>query len=302
MRDSHPCCTLGVVGLHRSSTKFVVNPERGISLSGNEEDKQVTSQDDSQTGPDNSLSPHEAVPRSKSKVWAVLAGGIGGAVIVGAVWGIVAHGHQNDPLVASVGTNQIHQSNFESMMESMAGQQTLQQMITDQLIKDGAKAANITATKQDLATALQNLESQYGITSSSQLNQFLQSNGVTKAQLNDILTVNILEQKLAEQGITVTNTEIQNYYNQNKSSFIPQGSKTPEPLSAVKTQIVDQIKQSKAIPSAQLIANLAKKDKVTIYDTKYASIKTQLENPAPASLGTPSTGAPSSTTTNGTAP
>lgn len=284
--------------------KVVVSPERGISLSGNKEDKQVTDKSNPQhpITPDSSLSENEAGPRSRSKVWPVLAGGIGGAVIVGAVWGLVAHGHQNDPLVASIGANQIHQSDFRTMMESMAGQQTLQQMITNQLIKDGAKAANITATKQDMATALQNLESQYGITSSSQLNQFLQTNGVTQAQLNDILTVNILEQKLSEQGITVSNTEIQDYYNQNKASFTPQGSKTPEPLSAVKTQIINQIKQSKAVPTAQLIANLAKKDKVTIYDTKYASVKTQLENPAPATSGSPTPGTATPPTTNSTGP
>lgn len=281
----HQCCTLGIVGSNRDRHKAVlVDPERGISLSGNKEDKQQDTR---------------AQKSGWNKLWPILAGGVGGAVIVGAVWGIVAQGHQNDPLVATVGSNQIHQSNFQDTMESMAGQQTLQQMITNQLIKDGAKAQKITASKQDMDNALQNLESQYGISNSTQLAQFLQANGVTQAQLNDILQVNILEQKLSEQGVTVSDKEIQDYYDQNKAAFTPQGSKTPQPLSAVKSQIVDQIKQSKAIPADQLLANLAKKDSIKIYDTKYSSIKTQLENPT--SGGASGTGAPTGTGTTNSA-
>ena len=287
---THLCCKLGTVGSHEFGDKSCVCPERGILLS-NTEDKstELNTEQDVQ----NNISEQGPVSRKPlDKLWLVLAGGIGGAVIVGAVWGLIAHGQQNDPLVATVGAHQIHQSDFEAQMESMAGQQTLQQMIDNQLIKDGAKAQNITASKQDISTALQNLESQYGISSSAQLTQFLQTNGITQTQLNDILTVNVLEQKLSEQGITVTNTEIQNYYNQNKASFTPQGSKTPEPLSMVKSQIEQQLKQSKAVPSTQLLANLAKKEKVTVYNTKYSSIQTQLENPTPTPTPTNSVSGP----------
>lgn len=223
--------------------------------------------------------PNHSESRTSNWVWPALAGTLFGAVVVGAVWGVAGHGHQNNPLVASVGPYKIHQSDFVQQMQTLSGKQTLQQMIDNQLIQDGAKAQHITASKTDLNNAVKNLEAQYHITSSSQLQQFLQSNGLTQSSLDNILTVNILEKKLSEQGVTVTNKEIQDYYNKNKQTFTPQGKKTPEPLSAVRSQIKSQILQSKAIPQATLLANLAKQNKVSIYDSKYASIKTSLENP-----------------------
>lgn len=232
-----------------------------------------------------------------------IAGAVAGAVIVGAIWGIVQHQHPADPVVARVGQTNITHSKFLTEMESQSGTPTLTQLIEDQLIRDGAKSAKITASKQDVATALTNLEAQYGITGSSQLTQFLQSNGVTQAQLNNILEVQVLEGKLAQQGVTVSASEIQSYYNQNKANFIPSGSKTPAPLSQVKSQIESQIKQSKATPAAQLLAKLAKKDNVVIYDAKYKSLKSTIENPPASSSSAGSAPAPapapsSNTSTN----
>lgn len=219
--------------------------------------------------------------RTASKVfnlWPALLGVVVGAAVVGTTWGIAAaHPHQNDPLVASVGHKQIRKSDFQAKMESLAGLQTVQQMVDNQLILDGAKAKHLAASKQDLSQALQNFELQYRITGSAQLQQFLKSNGLTRPQLDEILTVNILEQKLAQQGITVSNKEIQTYYNKNKTAFVTPGSKNPKPLSAVRSQIIAQIKQSKAVPRATLLANLAKTDPVKIYDSKYSSVEATLQ-------------------------
>lgn len=215
--------------------------------------------------------------------WSWIYGAIGGAAVVGAVWIGVSTTHQTDPVTAKVGNTAIRHSQLTSKLEAASGSTMLEEMIADQLITDGAKKYNLTASKQDLAKAQQSIESQYGITSSAQLSALLAQNNMTQSAFNEMLKVQVLEQKLAERGITVTNQEIQSYYNSHKSSFTPSGSKTPQPLSAVKTQIVDAIKQSKATPSAQLLAQLAKQDPITIYDKQYDSVKTQLESPAPTS-------------------
>ncbi|MCL6452935.1 MAG: SurA N-terminal domain-containing protein [Alicyclobacillus sp.] len=251
-----------------------------MTLAGSEEEKKSTT-----------VSGTSATPTTW---WAALGGAAAGAVIVGAVWAISYHTHPADPVIASVGQTQIHKADFVSQLESQGGTSTLEQLIEDQLIRDGAKRAKITATKSEINSALQNLEAQYGISSSDQLNQFLQANGVTQAQLNNILEDQVLEQKLAEQGITVTDQEIQTYYNQNKAQFTPSGSKTPQPLSKVRSQIIQDIKATKATPPTQLLANLAKQDPIVIYDTKYASVKTTIENPsASGTSSTSSASAPS---------
>lgn len=216
----------------------------------------------------------------KARFWPTLIGGAaGGAVIVGAVWGILAAVHPSDPLVAKVGNYDIRQSAFHQQLESQSGSATLQQMIEEQLIKQGAAAKHITATSKDIQQQKQSIEAQYGISSPTELSLFLAQNGMTNAQFNDILTVNVLEQKLAEANVKVTNQEIVDYYNKNKSSFTKSGSKTPEPLSKVRSQVIADIKQSKAIPGTQLVADLAKQQNITIYDSTYSDLKSQIENP-----------------------
>lgn len=213
-------------------------------------------------------------------VGTLLTGVIVGAVIVGAVWYGTFEVKNHGGAIAKVGNTPIMRTDFQTQMESAAGSQTLSQLVSNQLIEDGAKKYNITASQSDLKTALQNLEQQNNITSSTMLQAILSANHMTMADLNNNLKIQVLEQKLAERNITVSNTEIQNYYNQNKSQLAV-GGKTP-PLSAVKSQIVDAIKQSKAVAPSQLLANLAKEYPIQILDPKYSDVKTAIESPAPA--------------------
>lgn len=53
------------------------------------------------------------------------------------------------------------------------------------------------------------------------------------------------------------------------------------PLKAVKSKIIQDIKQQNATSPTQLIANLAKTDKIVISDPAYSKVKTTLENPTP---------------------
>lgn len=239
---------------------------------------------------------HASKGRRNAVVSAVL-GAVGGAVIVGAVWGIMAsQGGSNDAKVATVGNTAIHRSDFVSQMESQSGQQTLATMIEDDLIKQGATAQKITASQSDVNNALQNLEAQYRISGSTQLQMFLAQNNLTQAQLNEILKTQVLEQKMSEKGITVSDKEITDYYNAHKAQFTPQGSKTPEPLSKVRSQVISDVKASKATSPTVLLANLAKKFPITIYDKSYTSVKDQIEKPASSS---PSSNAASSNSAGG---
>lgn|GEM_PF-4058800 len=211
--------------------------------------------------------------------WSWLLGGLGGALIVGAVWFTTDRLHSGDPVTAQVGSTQIRQSQLVSKLESSSGSSMLEQMIVNQLVEDGAKKANITASQTDLSNALSSFEAQNGITDSTELSQVLAQNGVSQADFNEMLKVQVLAQKLSEKGITVTDKEIQDYYNKNKSQFVTTtGSKKPQPLSKVKSQIKQILIQNKAIPTDQLIANLAKQDNVKIFDTQYSSIMTDLES------------------------
>ncbi len=52
-----------------------------------------------------------------------------------------------------------------------------------------------------------------------------------------------------------------------------------EPLQSVKSQIVQDIKQQNAVSPTQLLADLAKTDKIVISNPAYAKVKTTIENP-----------------------
>jgi SurA N-terminal domain/PPIC-type PPIASE domain len=237
--------------------------------------------DTEKTKSDNSNMQQDAAVAAKrpAQVWSWLLGALGGAVIVGAVWATVAHVQSKPVVIAKVGNSTIDQDAFYSKLEANSGSQMLEQMITSQLIKDGAAKYHITATPDDIQKATQQFESQYGVSSQDQLNAMLAQYNMTMSDFQDIMKTQVLEQKLAVKDVKVTDKDIQDFYNAHKANYTKQGAKTPQPLSAVRSQVIDDYKQSQAVPSAQLLANLAKEDPITILDPKYSNVKTMLENP-----------------------
>lgn len=221
-------------------------------------------------------------------VYSILIGGVAGAVIVGAVWYGVYMIRDHGGVIGQVGSTQISKSEFLAQTESAAGSQTLQQLISNQLIEYGASQYHMTASSQEIQTALTNLEQQNGISSQTQLEAALVASNLTMADIQKNLRVQVLEQKLAERNVTVTNQEIQDYYNQNKSQMAQSG-KVPA-LKDVQAQIVSNIKQSKSIPVSELLASLAKEYPILIMDPKYNSVKTSIDNPTPTTPSPSSSG------------
>lgn len=202
------------------------------------------------------------------------------------------------------------------------------------------------------------------------MNNFLTQNHITLDQLKDQMKTQVLIQKLAERNVQVSDTDIKNYYDQNKSEFTTpeqvtashilvatqadaekveqrlkngedfakvakevstdtstkdkggdlgtfgKGQMVPEfekvafaqkpgtisapvktqygwhvikvtahtqaktlTLDQAKQQIIDDIKKQKAEPAAQLIAELAKSDAITVTNPSFSYVKDQLENP-----------------------
>ncbi|QQE77560.1 SurA N-terminal domain-containing protein [Alicyclobacillus sp. SO9] len=234
-------------------------------------------------------------------LWSAVAAAVGGAVVVGAAWGTTAFlSRTGNHVIAKVGSTTITQAELANKLESTGGTQTLQQMIDNQLIKDGAKKYHLTATKAEVQSALSGMEAQYGISTTSELTSFLQQNHIQLNQLTAALKLQVLEQKLAERNVKVTNSEIQSYYNANKSQFTTTGQSKPQPLSKVKSQVVTAVKQSKAIPQSVLFSQLAKSDGLSILDSKYKSLNSQYSGTSTVGTGNVTGLAPSANSTNAT--
>ncbi|MDB5085761.1 MAG: PpiC-type peptidyl-prolyl cis-trans isomerase [Bacilli bacterium] len=164
-----------------------------------------------------------------NRIGNLLIGAVVGAVLVGGSWYITSHTGSNSSVVASVGKNSITRANFLTQLQKDYGSSTLGRLVTNQLILDGAKKNNITATTQDVDTALNDLKTGNNITSDAQLNSALASNHMTLQDLRDQLKIQVLEQKIAEKDVTVSDTDIQTYYNQNKDTTLVT---TPETVTA----------------------------------------------------------------------
>ncbi|MCY0881185.1 MAG: SurA N-terminal domain-containing protein, partial [Firmicutes bacterium] len=148
-----------------------------------------------------------------------IGGTLLGAIIVGASWGVAAAQAQSGPAIATLGNTVIHASSLNNEMAKSYGSETLTNLITQQLITDAAKKDHVTATSADVQTALTSLEQQNGITSEAQLEQALAGSNMTLAQLQSQLKLQVLAQKIAASEVTVTPTEIAQYYAKNKKTL-----------------------------------------------------------------------------------
>jgi foldase protein PrsA len=216
-------------------------------------------------------------------IGSALIGVVIGAVVIGGVWYGVSKKNENR-VVATVGGTPITRTAFMTQLESSGGSQTLNGLIGNQLIEYGAAKYHITANQADLDKAKQGVEQQLGITTDAQLQTALAGYHMTMADFQKNMRITVLEQKLAQRNVTVTDADVQKYYDQNKAQMTVNG-KTPA-LNDVKAQIVDAIKQSKQQSTADLLASLAKEYPIQIVDTTYNDVKNSIENPQPAQAPT----------------
>ncbi len=201
-----------------------------------------------------------------------------GALLVGAAWAAVARFGGDNAVVATVGNTAITRAQVLQQAERSAGLQILQNIITERLIRDAAEKYNLTATGKEIDDALQQLKAQYNVASDEQLQQMLAQSNSTMSDLRNELEVQVLAEKLGERNVTVSDKEVQDYYNKNKQQFAASKSGKVPPLADVRDQIVSAIKQSKAKPLNELLADLAKEDPITVRDSRYQDVLSLITN------------------------
>lgn len=158
--------------------------------------------------------------------------------------------------IATVNGEKITQAELNERLMQQAGQQALDQMITEKLILQEARKKNIKIETKEIDQQVEEIKKQFPDEATFQQN--LAENNVTLDYLKDQLKLELIVKKLLEKELKVTDKEIEDYYKQNKDT-VYRGKKFEE----VKDEIKEQLElQSLSVKSQDLLEELRKKAKI----------------------------------------
>lgn len=127
--------------------------------------------------------------------------------------------------VAKVNGVSINSDQLYQAMLASGGAQTLDSMISEELINQEGQKAGITVTDEDIDKEVANVKGSYG--SDAEFQQALTSYGMTIDDLKKSMKSQVLLKKILTPQITITDDEIKKYYDENLETL-----KVPEQVQA----------------------------------------------------------------------
>ena len=211
-----------------SKKNKTVKPE---ALKEKNDHKFVISETDDYVSEKKTVKPKHATTNKKSKqFWIVL----GGLALVLLALGLMQFRYLFTP--ATVNGSAIYMPEYWRELNRMAGSQALDQLVTERLINEKAKANDVTVSDEEIEAEFAKLEEQF---KDQGLDDFLQSQGLSRDQVKRQLVINLKIQKLLAEKVAVTNEEIKAYLEQNKEEF----KEVPE--AEAKQQVSETLKNQK---------------------------------------------------------
>ncbi|MBD2872451.1 foldase protein PrsA [Paenibacillus arenilitoris] len=127
--------------------------------------------------------------------------------------------------VATVNGVEITKDKLYSKLVEAGGPQTLENVITEELINQEAKANNVTVTDADVDAEIELIKKNFG--DDETFNSTLAQYGMTLESLRNDTKINLTIRKILEPKTEVTDEEIQQFYDENKETL-----GTPEQIQA----------------------------------------------------------------------
>lgn len=124
--------------------------------------------------------------------------------------------NQNDK-VASVNGKEISKDELYAQMLKTSGGETLDLMISNEIIHQEAEKEDISVTDEEVAAEIAVYEEQYG--GAEELESALAASGMTVEALKEEIQTYVKIEKLIGPGIEITEEQIQTYFDENKDSF-----------------------------------------------------------------------------------
>jgi foldase protein PrsA len=134
-------------------------------------------------------------------------------------------GGSDNTAVATVNGSDISKDRLYDALVKAGGTQTLDQLITEELIAQEAKAQNVTVTDADIDAEIADIKKNFN--SDAEFDNALTQAGYTLESLKEDSRTNILVRKILEPKANITDEAIKEYYEANEASFA-----TPEQIQA----------------------------------------------------------------------
>lgn len=163
-------------------------------------------------------------------------------LVIVVIVGLVIYLAMTKLVIAWVDQRPIWWFQYYSDLNSKYGDNLKQQLISEQLIEDEAQNRHVSASQQEINSQLQTIISQEG--GQSNLDSVLAQQGLSMDELKHQIKLQILVNKMFGQNVTVSDAEINQYIQDNKSQF-------PDVNDTIKGQVKDQLKQQKIINAFQ---------------------------------------------------
>ncbi|HEY3314159.1 MAG TPA: peptidylprolyl isomerase [Bacillota bacterium] len=152
--------------------------------------------------------------------WTVTIVAVVATLIVAGVGGFALGARSVKPdlqSVASVNGDSITKTQLYNKMVKDYGAQTVDGLITDLLLDQQLKKAGATVTDAEISAEVKKLEDRFG--GQSGLDQALQSNGMTLAQLKDNILFQLKVQKIIGKDVPTDDAALQKYFQDNLAQF-----------------------------------------------------------------------------------
>jgi foldase protein PrsA len=167
---------------------------------------------------------------------------------------------RNQFVVATVNGQPISRFALVHELEKQSGKTTLDVLITKALINQEASKRNVKVTDQDLKDETKRIENSLK-SQGQELNVLLESQGMSKAEFNEQIKIQILVKKLLADKIKVTDKEVNDYFEKNKES-LPKDMDEKK----LKGEIKNQLEQQKlSQESNTFVTDLRSKAKINYY-------------------------------------
>ena len=127
--------------------------------------------------------------------------------------------YQNKDLlvVATVNNKPISRQRFNQQIESQYGQQVLETMINEELIKQAAKDQNIVIDQEKIDEEMAKIEE--SLPEGMSLDQALQTQGISRETLEEQMQLQLAIEEILSPKIQITDEELKQYIEENKDYF-----------------------------------------------------------------------------------